>query len=31
MQPHWHDNQHHPVLWQFVANHLLHSNQLQLF
>jgi glutamine amidotransferase-like uncharacterized protein len=31
MQPHWHQNQHHPVLWQFVANHLLNSSQLQLF
>ena len=31
MQPHWHQNQHHPVLWQFVANHLLNANQMQLF
>jgi len=31
MQPHWHQNQHHPVLWQFVANHLLNSSQMQLF
>jgi glutamine amidotransferase-like uncharacterized protein len=31
MQPHWHQNHHHPVLWQFVANHLLNSSQMQLF
>jgi hypothetical protein len=31
LQPHWHENQHHPLLWQFVANYLLRSNQMQLF
>ncbi len=31
MQPHWHRNEHHPMLWQFVANHLLHSPQMNLF
>ena len=31
MQPHWHENTHHPLLWQFVANHLLQTQQMQLF
>ena len=31
MQPHWHENTHHPLLWQFVANHLLQNQQMQLF
>ncbi len=31
MQPHWHRNEHHPMLWQFVAKHLLHSPQMDLF
>jgi hypothetical protein len=31
MQPHWHENTHHPLLWQFVANHLLQTQQMTLF
>ncbi len=31
MQPMWHENKHHTVLWQFVVNHLLNSSQMQLF
>lgn len=31
MRPLWHENQHHPVLWRFVVNHLLNQSQLQLF
>jgi glutamine amidotransferase-like uncharacterized protein len=31
MQPHWHENKHHPVLWQFVASYLLQNSQMQLF
>jgi glutamine amidotransferase-like uncharacterized protein len=31
MQPLWHQNAHHPLLWQFVANHLLQNNQMSLF
>ncbi len=31
MQPLWHENQHHPMLWRFVVNHLLNQSQLQLF
>ena len=31
LQPHWHQNTHHRLLWQFVANHLLQNQQMQLF
>ena len=31
LQPHWHQNTHHRLLWQFVANHLLQNHQMQLF
>ena len=31
LQPHWHQNTHHRMLWQFVANHLLQNQQMQLF
>ncbi len=31
MQPHWHDNAHHTLLWQFVAKHLLQTQQMPLF
>ena len=31
LQPHWHQNTHHRLLWQFVANHLLQNEQMQLF
>ena len=31
LQPHWHQNTHHPLLWQFVAHHLLQTQQMQLF
>ena len=31
LQPHWHENTHHPLLWQFVANHLLQTQQMTLF
>ena len=30
LQPHWHQNTHHRLLWQFVANHLLQNQQMQL-
>jgi hypothetical protein len=31
LQPHWHQNTHHRLLWQFVANHLLQNHQMPLF
>lgn len=31
MQPHWHENRHHVLLAQFVADYLLHSRQMPLF
>ena len=31
LQTHWHQNTHHRLLWQFVANHLLQNQQMQLF
>jgi hypothetical protein len=31
MQAHWHQNAHHPMLWQFVAEHLLQRRQIPLF
>ncbi len=31
LQPHWHQNTHHRLLWQFVVNHLLQNQQMQLF
>jgi len=31
LQPHWHQNTHHRLLWQFVANHLLQNQQMPLF
>ena len=31
MQPQWHDNKHHFMLAQFVADYLLHSRQMPLF
>ena len=31
LQPHWHQNTHHRLLWQFVANHLLQNQKMQLF
>ena len=31
LQPHWHQNTHHRLLWQFVANHFLQNEQMQLF
>jgi len=31
LQPHWHQNTHHRLLWQFVANHLLQTQQMTLF
>ena len=31
LQPHWHQNTHHRLLWRFVANHLLQNQQMQLF
>lgn len=31
MQPQWHDNQHHVLLAQFVADYLLRSRQIPLF
>ena len=31
LQPHWHQNTHHRLLWQVVANHLLQNQQMQLF
>ncbi|NDC60421.1 MAG: hypothetical protein EBZ60_00080 [Betaproteobacteria bacterium] len=31
MQPLWHQNAQHPILWQFVANYLLHNRQMSLF
>ena len=31
MQSQWHQNAHHPLLWQFVAEHLLQRRQMPLF
>lgn len=31
MLPHWHENRHHLMLSQFVADYLLHSRQMHLF
>ncbi|MEY3652102.1 MAG: hypothetical protein RL739_272 [Pseudomonadota bacterium] len=31
MQPHWHHQAHHPLLWQFVADCLLQRRQIPLF
>lgn len=31
MQPHWHENKHHLMLSQFVADYLLHAKQMYLF
>jgi hypothetical protein len=31
MQPHWHDNRHHNLLVQFVADYLLEQRQMDLF
>jgi glutamine amidotransferase-like uncharacterized protein len=31
MQSQWHENAHHPLLWQFVAEHLLQRRQMPLF
>ena len=31
LQTHWHQNTHHRLLWQFVVNHLLQNQQMQLF
>ena len=31
MQPHWHDNRHHALLVQFVADYLLEQRQMDLF
>jgi len=31
MQPHWHENTHHPLLWQFLAKHLLPRQEKTMF